>query len=171
MWPAWCLLALVVAQRLVELAYARGNEARLLAAGGVERDRRHYPLFVLLLAAYLVAVALSIPPPGGTLVRWATAGLAATMAGRLWTMAALGPRWTTRIVVLPGAPLVRHGPYRFLRHPNYLIVVLEIALLPLAVGAWQVALVFSVLNAFLLLHRIRREDAALAAQRRLGEAA
>jgi methyltransferase len=86
-------------------------------------------------------------------------------AGRVWVVATLGPYWTTRIITLPGAPLVTGGPFRFVRHPNYLVVTGEIAVLPLAFGAWRIALVFSVLNALLLAWRIRVESGALAARR------
>jgi methyltransferase len=86
-------------------------------------------------------------------------------AARLWVLASLGRFWTTRIVILPGAPLVRRGPYRYLRHPNYLVVAAEIAVLPLVFGAWGIALVFSLLNLVLLIQRIRVEDAALAPRR------
>ena len=83
-------------------------------------------------------------------------------AGRIWVMASLGPRWTTRIIVKRGAPPVQGGPYRYLRHPNYWVVAGEIAVLPLVFGAWEIATVFSVFNAGLLVHRIRVEEAALA---------
>ena len=89
---------------------------------------------------------------------------------RLWVILRLGRCWTTRIITLPGAPLVRRGPYQFLRHPNYLIVQAEIAVLPLAFGAWEVALLFSVLNGQLLRRRIRIEDEALAPRRNLAGA-
>ena len=89
-------------------------------------------------------------------------------AGRVWVVASLGRYWTTRILTIPDAPLVSRGPYRWFRHPNYLIVTLEIALLPLALGAWETAVVFSVLNAILLFHRIRIEDGALGPRRTIG---
>jgi methyltransferase len=90
---------------------------------------------------------------------------AALQLMRIWVIASLGPYWTTRIITLDGAPLVRRGPYRFLRHPNYWVVAAEIAVLPLAFGAWPVALVWTILNALLLRLRIRAEDAALEARR------
>ena len=93
------------------------------------------------------------------------AAFLALQAARVWVLATLGRYWTTRIITLPDAPLVRRGPYRFVRHPNYLIVAAEIAVLPLVFGAWQIALVFSILNLLLLSHRIRRENAALAGRR------
>jgi methyltransferase len=159
----WIVIALVVLLRLAELVYAGRNTARLLAQGGVEHGRRHYPLIVALHAGWLAALALLVPPdtPG----QWPWLALfAALQAARVWVIASLGPYWTTRVITLPGAPLVRRGPYRFLRHPNYCVVAAEIAVLPLAFGAWQIALAFSVLNALVLAHRIRVEQAALASR-------
>ncbi|MEE9196270.1 MAG: isoprenylcysteine carboxylmethyltransferase family protein [Alphaproteobacteria bacterium] len=160
----WALLGLVVLQRLGELIYAHRNTTRLLAQGGRERGARHYPLIVLLHLAWLAAMAALVPAETPPLWPW-LALFFLLQAGRLWVLASLGPYWTTRIITLANAPLVRHGPYRFLKHPNYLVVALEIAVLPLAFGAWQIALVFSLLNALLLAHRIRIEDSALAERR------
>jgi methyltransferase len=157
----WIALALVALQRLGELVYAARNTSRLLARGAVEIGRNHYPLFILLHGGWLVAMALLIPaaaPPSWPLL----ALFLLLQAGRLWVVATLGPYWTTRIITLPAAPLVARGPYRFVRHPNYLVVTGEIAVLPLAFGAWQIALVFSVLNALLLFWRIRIENGVLA---------
>ncbi|MBF0332182.1 MAG: hypothetical protein HQL40_00870 [Alphaproteobacteria bacterium] len=168
MTPLSAVLLLVVAQRLSELALAARNAHALKSIGGVETGAGHYPLMVLLHAAWLVAIAASVP--SGTRPSWALLTLwPALLAARLWIIHSLGPFWTTRIITVPGLPLVRRGPYRWLRHPNYLIVALEIAVLPLAFGAWRVALVFSLLNAALLAWRIRIEDAALAPRRRLGQ--
>lgn len=154
------VLAFVVLQRLAELAWASRNTRRLLARGGRETGARHYPLFVLLHASWLLAIALTVP--ADTVPNWPLLGLFALLQlGRVWVIATLGPYWTTRIITLDGAPLVRHGPFRFLRHPNYWVVVAEIAVLPLAFGAWPVAVVWSLLNALLLRHRIRVEEAAL----------
>lgn len=161
---ALIIIGLVAAQRLAELAYARRNTRALLAKGAVEVGRAHYPLFVLLHGSWLVAIVamLSPSPP----IHWpALAALVVLQALRLWVIATLGPYWTTRIVTLPDAPLVRGGPYRFLRHPNYAVVVGEIAVLPLVFGQVGVAIVFSILNAALLWWRIRIEDQALRARR------
>jgi methyltransferase len=96
---------------------------------------------------------------------WAAIAYLLVQGLRLWTLLSLGRYWTTRIIVVPGAPLVRKGPYRFIRHPNYLVVVLEIALLPIALGSWPLALGFSIVNAVVLVWRIRTEEATLAPRR------
>jgi len=154
------VILLVVAQRLAELAIARRNTARLLAGGGYEVGAGHYPLFILLHGAWLAALLLFVP--AGAPVNWPLLGLFALLqVGRVWVIASLNGRWTTRIIVCPQAPLSRRGPYRYLRHPNYLIVAGEIALLPLAFGAWPIALVFSALTLPLLAWRIRVENRAL----------
>ncbi|MEQ9557781.1 MAG: isoprenylcysteine carboxylmethyltransferase family protein [Rhodospirillales bacterium] len=157
----WVVIALVALLRLAELVHARRNTAGLLARGGVEHGRSHYPVIVALHAGWLLALAILVP--ADTSVHWPWLALfGALQAARVWVIASLGPYWTTRVITLPGAPLVRRGPYRFLRHPNYLVVAAEFAVLPLAFGAWQIALAFSVLNALVLAWRIRVEQAALA---------
>ncbi len=158
------ILVLVVLQRIGELMLARRNTARLLARGGREVGRRHYPLLVLLHAAWLLALATMVPlerEPNWALI----GGFAMLQGARLWVIRSLGPYWTTRIITLPDRPLVRTGPYRYLKHPNYLVVVAEIAVLPLAFGAWEIALLASIANAALLAWRIRIEEAALAERR------
>jgi methyltransferase len=164
----YIILALVVVQRLVEIIYAERNTRALLARGAVEVGRAHYPLIVLLHAAWLAAIVLLLPWDP-TIHAIPLAVFLLLQLARVWVIATLGPYWTTRIITLPSAPLVRSGPYRFVRHPNYLIVAGEIAMLPLAFGEWAVALIFSVLNAAMLAWRIRQEDAALAVRR--GQAA
>ncbi|BBK35325.1 membrane protein [Allostella sp. ATCC 35155] len=155
------MLALVAAQRLAEMLWAGHNTRRLLAQGAREVGRRHYPLFIALHAAWLSAILATTPFDRSP--DWALLGLFGLLQfGRLWVIWTLGRFWTTRIVTLDAMPLVRFGPYRLARHPNYWIVAAEIAVLPLAFGNWTVAVVFSVLNAALLRHRIRIEDAALA---------
>jgi methyltransferase len=162
-WLPW-ILALVALQRLAELALSRRNAERLIARGGREVGRAHYPLFILLHASWLAAIAVLVP--WDRQPSWPLLGAFVVLQVlRLWVIATLGPYWTTRVITLDDAPLVRRGPYRFVRHPNYWIVAAEIAVLPLAFGAWRVALVWSALNALLLAHRIRVEEAALAARR------
>ncbi|WP_299394696.1 isoprenylcysteine carboxyl methyltransferase family protein [Pelagibius sp.] len=160
----WIVLVLVALQRLGELVYAQRNTRRLLAEGGREAGAGHYPLLVGLHAAWLIALAVFVPaetPPN-----WALLAVFVALQGlRLWVLASLGRYWTTRIITLPDAPLVRKGPYRLLRHPNYVVVAGEILILPLAFGAWELALAFSAANAVILAIRIRCEDQALAARR------
>ncbi len=155
------VVLLVAAQRLGELAYARRNTQRLLAAGGVEHGAGHYPLIVALHGGWLAALFVLVPPSAPA-DWWLLGCYGLLQLGRFWVIVSLGARWTTRVITLPGAPRVRSGAYRFLRHPNYLIVALEIPLLPLAFGAWQIALGFGLANLALLAHRIRVEDRALA---------
>ncbi len=156
----YALVGFIVAQRLAELAYSTRNERRLKARGACEAGAGHYPLIVALHAAWLVALVLTVPP--ATPANLPLLGVfVALQAVRVWVIASLGERWTTRVIVLPGAPLVAKGPYRYLRHPNYAVVCAEIAVAPLMFGAWQVAAVFSVLNLALLRHRVRVEEAAL----------
>lgn len=156
---AW-LIAFVCVQRLAELGLAQWNTVRLRAAGGVEFGASHYPLMVALHALWLLGLwvlghARSVDPI------W-LAAFFLLQAGRVWVIASLGRRWTTRVIVLPGAAPVAHGPYRWLRHPNYAVVAVEIAVVPLAVGLPLFALTFSAANAVLLAHRIRVEHRALA---------
>jgi methyltransferase len=153
------ILALVTLQRAGELWLSNRNTKRLLAQGAREHAPGHYPLIVavhLLWLASLWWLALSRPVDGFWLGLFVLIELA-----RIWVLASLGRRWTTRIIVVRDAPLVRRGPYRFGDHPNYLVVVAEIAVLPLVFGLWAVALVFTVLNAAILSIRIREENRAL----------
>jgi methyltransferase len=160
------LVLLVALQRIAEVVYARRNERRLRAEGGIEAGAGHYPLFVALHGSWLAALWLLVPADAPVL--WGLLALfAALQLARLWVIASLGRFWTTRVITVPGAPLVRRGPYRWLKHPNYLVVAAEIAVLPLAFGAWEIALVFSALNAALLRHRIRIENAVLSARETL----
>ncbi|MEM8588188.1 MAG: isoprenylcysteine carboxylmethyltransferase family protein [Pseudomonadota bacterium] len=155
------LLLLVALQRVAELIYARRNEGRLRQRGGVEVGAAHYPLFILLHGSWLIVLALAVPwdaPVSWPLI----AAFLVLQAGRVWVIASLGPYWTTRIITVPGAPLVRSGPYRWLKHPNYLVVALEIPLLPLVAGQVWLAVGFGLANLALLAWRIRVENGALA---------
>lgn len=164
MTAAYVVVALVALQRLVEAIYGSRNARALLDRGGVEVGRRHYPLVVLLHVAWLTTMALGVGRE--TRIQAVPLGLFVVMQIlRIWVLATLGRFWTTRVITVPGERLVQHGPYRFVRHPNYLVVIAEVALLPLALGQVRTAVVFSALNVCLLVWRIRVEEAALAARR------
>lgn len=155
------ILTLVTLERLGELAWAQRNTRRLLARGAVETGAEHYPVIVGLHAAWLAGLwwwAWDRPAD----LAWLAIFLV-LQALRVWTLASLGERWTTRIIVLPDAPLVRRGPYRFFPHPNYAVVVGEIAVLPLVFHMPAYAALFSALNASVLWVRIRAEARALRA--------
>jgi methyltransferase len=158
------VLGLVALQRLGELALAARNTRALRAAGAIELDAHAYPLFVLLHGAWLASLALFVPASAPA--SWPLLGaFAALQFGRIWVIASLGRYWTTRLIVLPDHPLVASGPYRFLRHPNYWIVLGEIAVLPLAFGAVPIATVFSAGNLALVARRIAIENQALTQRR------
>ncbi|KRB49778.1 hypothetical protein ASE04_14290 [Rhizobium sp. Root708] len=157
--PAIILLSFVTLQRLAELLLARRNTEALLRKGGHEIGARHYPLMVTLHALWLGGLWLLAPGHSINPI-WLVA-FCLLQAGRIWVIASLKERWTTRIVILPGSALVRSGPYRFMAHPNYLIVAGEIATLPLAFGLPFYALGFSLLNALILRVRIAAESTAL----------
>ena len=160
------LIGVVVAERLVELVLTQRNAARLRARGGHPVGDAHYPAMVALHTGLLIAAPLEawlVPRPFLPWLGWPMLALVgATMALRYWAITSLGDRWTTRIFVVPGEPPVAAGPYRYLRHPNYLAVILEVAALPLVHTAWITAAAGSLANAFVLRTRIRAEEAALA---------
>ena len=154
------VLLFVVLQRGGELLLARANTASLLRQGAIEIDRDGYKYIVLLHAAWFLVMVATVPPP--TPPNWPLLALFGLLqVARIWVIASLGRRWTTRLIVLPGAPLVARGPYRWLRHPNYLIVAAELAILPLAFAAVTIAVLSSACNGWLLWRRIRLEDDAL----------
>jgi methyltransferase len=157
-WPH-LLIAVIAVERAVELVQARTNTRALIGRGGRESGAGHYPLFIVLHASWLVTLAVltkaNLPPDWALL-----ATLAVLQLARLWVIRSLGPYWTTRIITIGGAASVTTGPYRYLRHPNYLIVALEVPLFSLAVGLPRVAVLFGCLNGLLLLYRIRVEGAA-----------
>ncbi len=160
------LVALVALQRVAELVLSRAHERRLAARGGYEVGRGHYAPMVAMHVLFLIAAPLEVVllarPFLPRLAVFAITVLLAAQALRLWTLWTLGDRWTTRVVVVPGEPRVARGPFRFLRHPNYLAVAAEIAALPLVHTAWLTAISFSALNAVLLAVRVRVEERALA---------
>ena len=166
MFAALVIVGLIALQRIFEVFYAQRNTRALMAQGAVEAGANHYPILIGMHVAWFIAVVLALPHP--VIINW---WLIATMAVlqllRLWVMTALGPYWTTRVITLDSAPLITSGPFRYLRHPNYMVVVAEIAILPLAFGEIWVAIVFSILNAAMLSWRISVENQALAARRNL----
>ena len=153
------ILAFVTAERLLELWHARRNTRRLIARGAREHAPGHYPLIVAVHALWLAVLWWLVPsrPVEGF---WLGLFVLLELM-RAWVLITLGPRWTTRIIVIPGEPLVSGGPYRLVNHPNYWVVAGEIAVLPLVFGLWQVALIFTLLNAAILAVRIRAENRAL----------
>lgn len=160
--------ALVIAvglERLVELAVSRRNAAWAFARGGVEVGRRLFPAMVVLHTGLLVACVAEVwfaDRPFVPALGWSMLALVVgCQAARAWCVAALGPRWNTRVIVVPGMPLVTSGPYRFLRHPNYVVVVVEGVALPLVGTAWVTAVAFTVANAVVLTLRLRTERRAL----------
>jgi methyltransferase len=158
-------VALVAIQRLLELRLSRRHEHILRARGAVERGRGHYPLMVVLHALWLVSTLVEGILRGPGLPGYWPIPLALFLLVqplRYWAILSLGDNWNTRILVVPGAKLVTRGPYRYFPHPNYVVVVVEVATFPLIFGAWVTALVFSILNAALLFVRIREENRALA---------
>jgi methyltransferase len=163
--PAEIILALVTAQRGAELVLSSYNARKLMAQGASEVSASHYPLMVTVHACWLAALWVfghDQPVNFGALAIYL-----ALQVLRAWVMATLGARWTTRIIVLPKAPLVASGPYRYLRHPNYAVVTGEIAVLPLTLHLPELAVAFTTLNAIVLFIRIRAEDRALQVSRQL----
>ena len=162
-WPSWALIVFtyIVVQRLMELVYANANTKRLLAEGGKEHGAKHYPLFILLHGGWLIAIAV-FARPAVLPTAWLLAALFLSQIFRFWTLFSIGRWWTTRIISAPHFPRVKRGPYLLMPHPNYTVVVIEIAALPLLLGAPIAAIIFSILNAGLLWWRIRIEGEVLA---------
>lgn len=158
------LLAWVALERAFELVISARHARHLVAAGAVEHGRSHFPLFVVLHTLWPLALVAEVlaghAHPGPAWPVWLSMFVAA-QALRFAAIAALGGRWTVRVVVVPGAPLVRRGPYRWLRHPNYLAVMLELAAAPMCFGAWRTALGATLLNLVALAIRVRVEERAL----------
>ena len=165
--PSWLpsfILAVLITQRVMELVIAKRNTRHLLANGGREVGASHYPFMLTLHTSWLIALViwvLAYPPHMNmTLVLI----YAALLGLRAWAITSLGPFWTTRIITIPNLPLVRRGPYKFVKHPNYMVVALEIAVVPLMLDAWALAVIFSALNAAMLWVRISAENKVLAAR-------
>ena len=159
--PLYLVVGVLVLQRLVELAIARRNHRALVARGAIEYGRRHYPALVALHTGWLLALVATIDATTPVSIPL-LAIFVLLECGRVWVVATLGSRWTTRVIVVPGANRIRSGPYRWVSHPNYLIVCGEIAVVPLMFGAWTLAVIASMLNLLALRTRIRIENKALA---------
>jgi methyltransferase len=161
------LVAVVAAERIVELVVSARHLAWARARGGVETGAGHYPAMAAVHTLLLVSCVAEVHALDRPFLPWLgwpmVALVGATQALRWWCVRTLGPQWNTRVVVVPGLPLVHRGPYRLLRHPNYVAVVVEVVALPLVHTAWLTAVVFSALNAAVLSVRIPAEQRALAA--------
>jgi methyltransferase len=158
------ILLLLALARLLELTIAGRNTRRLMAEGAVEAGQGHYPMIVAIHLAWFASLLLLVPVARAPSWPW-LAFFLLLQPLRVWIIASLGRFWTTRVVSLPGAPLIRKGAFRYIRHPNYLIVELELISLPLAFGAPLVALVFGLANALIIAWRVRIEDQLLAPRR------
>lgn len=159
------LVAAVGLERLAELVVSTRHVRVAVGRGGVERGRGHYPAMVVLHTGLLAGALVEVLVADRAFLPWLgwpmLALVVAAQGLRWWCIRTLGWQWSTRVVVVPGAPLVTSGPYRWLRHPNYVAVVVEGVALPLVHTAWVTAVVFSVADALLLRTRIRCEEAAL----------
>jgi len=161
----WCLLVgFIVLQRLIELLIARYNTRRLLEEGAKEHGARHYPVIVVLHMAWIASLVIFVPYNAP--LNWLLLAVFVVLQlARVWVLMSLGRYWTTRIITVPDEPLVRRGPFRWVSHPNYMVVEAEIIVVPLIAGAWELAVVFGALNALVLAWRIRLEEQALAPRR------
>ncbi|MFF5994946.1 isoprenylcysteine carboxylmethyltransferase family protein [Lysinibacillus sp. KU-BSD001] len=160
------LFSIVIMQRLLELVIAKRNEKRMLAKGAYEAGASHYPFMILLHVSFFVSLLVEVlyfdltPSP---IFGWLLVLFLCTQALRVWCLTSLGEFWNTRIMILPGANVVAKGPYVYMRHPNYLVVSLEIALLPFMFEAYVTAICFTILNGIMLSVRIPTEEKALKA--------
>jgi len=158
------ILSLVILQRLLELVIARKNEKRMLAKGAYEVGANHYPYMITLHTGFFISLIIEVVFFDRGLspyFLWLFILFLAVQGLRIWCLASLGPFWNTKIIILPGANVVAKGPYLYIRHPNYLIVCIEIALIPLMFGAYYTAIAFTILNLLMLSVRIPTEEKAL----------
>lgn len=160
--PTWVFLVLayLIVQRLGELVYAASNTRRLLSQGAREFGADHYHYFILLHGSWILLMVM-LARPDHALNPFLLSAFFLSQILRLWTLASIGKWWTTRIISAPHFPRVKKGPYKFLSHPNYTVVIIEVAIVPMLLGLWWVAILFSVLNAILLRHRIGIENQVL----------
>lgn len=152
----------IIAQRITELIVAKRNEQWLRAQGAIEYGKEHYPLIVLLHTAFLVSLMVEYYYTGNSEPNYVLLGIyLALMAAKVWVISSLGKYWNTKILRVHATPLVNKGPYKFVKHPNYIIVVCEIAIIPLVFHLYYTAIIFSILNALMLIKRIKEENKAL----------
>ena len=164
--PALGLMAFIISQRLVELWWANRNTKRLISLGGKEYSPKHYSLIVALHTTWIVAIlVLILRNPAVEISAIYFTFFAILTAFRAWILVTLGSYFTTKIISLPGAPLRKNGPYKFIKHPNYALVVCEIFVVPMIFGFWQVASIWGLLNIGILAFRIHEEDLALRERR------
>jgi methyltransferase len=162
MWP-FIILAFVTVQRLAELVIAKRNTAALLDNGGREIGAGHYPIVVAFHASWLLGLWYFAH---GQEVSWLLIAVFAVLqAARVWVLTTLGPRWTTRIILMPEKPLIVGGPFKFMKHPNYAVVALEIFVLPMAFGLFWFAIISGAINLCILAGRISVEEQALSSKR------
>ncbi|MEK9707685.1 MAG: isoprenylcysteine carboxylmethyltransferase family protein [Alphaproteobacteria bacterium] len=160
----YLLVGFIVLQRLIELLIARYNTRRLLEEGAKEHGARHYPVIVVLHMAWIASLVIFVPYNAP--LNWLLLAVFVVLQlARVWVLLSLGRYWTTRIITVPDEPLVRRGLFRWVSHPNYMVVEAEIIVVPLIAGAWELAVVFGALNALVLAWRIRLEEQALAPRR------
>jgi methyltransferase len=160
----YIFIALVITQRIVEVMIANRNARWIKSQGGYEVGKEHYKYIVALHALFFVSLIIEVTVIDSRFVFWAVAPLIIFLLaqfGRVWALSALGRFWNTRIMILPGAKVIAKGPYRYLRHPNYVIVVTELACLPLIFQAYWTAILFTIMNALILSIRIKVEEKAL----------
>ena len=156
----YIILVLVLIQRIIELIIANKNTKKLLNNGAVEYGSKHYPLFIIMHFSWLLSIAI-FTPANASINYYFLSFFAILQIGRVWIIVSLGKFWTTRIIRLHNVPLIKTGPYRWIKHPNYIIVTFEILFLPLVFSQWIIATIFTILNLLLLFWRIRIENVAL----------
>lgn len=161
----WILITLIISQRLIELKIARDNEEWMKSRGGIEKGAEHYKWFIILHIAFFVSILAEVFSTSDTshhsLNIYLLMIFFLTQLGRIWCIYTLGKFWNTKIIVIPGVSLIRKGPYKYMKHPNYVIVGIELFIVPMLFGAYITAVVFPILHILLLRIRIPSEDKAL----------
>ena len=156
----YCLILFIISQRLCELIYSNINTKRLLKEGAKEFGRKHYPLFIVLHSTWIISVFIFAPQNKEFNIYFLIIFFIMQIA-RLWVLISLGKFWTTRIISQVDQPLIKKGPYKYFKHPNYLIVCIEIAVLPLVYNLFNIAIIFTIANLILIFWRVNVENQAL----------